>query len=193
MHQLVYITVTLLLASCARGQRPIKTTLTASNGGQWGDWGEKEMCPTDFYAVGFSLKVERPIGDGDDTALNAIRLYCVNKCSSYPYTDYAVVVSDMGPWGEWTQPKWCKSGKLMSFQLLVEPPQGRGDDTAANDIMFQCSGGEELAGGGTIWGNWGGWSRCTGTGICGIQTKVEKPQGSGDDTALNDVRFFCCD
>lgn len=193
MHQLTFITVTLLLAS-SRGQRAIKSTLMIPNGAPWGDWGQAEMCPTNYYAAGFSLKVESHIGDGDDTALNGISLFCINKGASAPNTDFAVVKSDTGSWGTWTDPKWCKAGKLMSFQLFVEPPQGNGDDTAANNIMFQCSGGDTVVGGGLAWGSWGGWSKyCTGTGICGIQTKIERPQGSGDDTALNDVRFFCCD
>ncbi|KAG9266125.1 hypothetical protein AMEX_G20630 [Astyanax mexicanus] len=193
MRQLIYITITLLLAS-AKGQRAIKSILTVPNGAHWGDWGEAEMCPTNYYAAGFSLKVEGPIGDGDDTALNGIRLFCINKGASAPNPDFAVVKSDTGSWGTWTDPKWCKAGRLMSFQLFVEPPQGNGDDTAANNIMFLCSGGDEVVGSGLAWGSWGGWSKCcTGTGICGIQTKVERPQGSGDDTALNDVRFLCCD
>ncbi len=46
----------------------------------------------------------------------------------------------------------------------------------------------------TNWGDWGGWSdACEGKGICGIKTRVEAPQGRGDDTALNDVCMFCCD
>ncbi len=57
---------------------------------------------------------------------------------------------------------------------------------------FRCSEGE-LQGDGTNWGSWGGWSQaCDGKGICGIKTLVEEPQGRGDDTALNDVRMFCC-
>ena len=46
-----------------------------------------------------------------------------------------------------------------------------------------------------IWGGWGGWSMCTNNRmVCGIQTRVEDPQGGGgnDDTALNAVRLLCC-
>ncbi|CAM4663401.1 unnamed protein product [Leuciscus chuanchicus] len=97
-------------------------------------------------------------------------------------------------WGVWGRIKWCPSGYFKSFQLRVESSQGSGDDTAANNINFKCSGGQVLEGDSTDWGDWGNWSpTCEGKGICGIQTRVEPPQGRGDDTALNDVRMFCYD
>ncbi|XP_066502297.1 vitelline membrane outer layer protein 1 homolog [Hoplias malabaricus] len=184
MQQLTFITVVLFLATsgCAPSQsQGIDSTITVSNGGAWGTWGPKQMCPQGSYAAGFSLMVEYPI-KGDDTALNGIRLHCIST-----------VTSATGSWGIWTEPKYCKSGALKNFQFRVEGPQGDGDDTAANNIKFQCSDSSELVGDGTSWGTWGGWSKqCSGKGICGIQTKVEGSQGSGDDTALNDVRFICC-
>ncbi|CAM4663487.1 unnamed protein product [Leuciscus chuanchicus] len=91
-------------------------------------------------------------------------------------------------WGKWGLTQWCNtSGYLTAFMLRVESSQGSGDDTAANNIKFKCSGGAVLEGGSTTWGDWGEWSpTCEGRGICGIQTRIEEPQGLGDDTALND-------
>ncbi|KAI4887795.1 hypothetical protein NFI96_024753 [Prochilodus magdalenae] len=77
--------------------RPHSSVLNISNGGPWGTWGRKEMCPERSYAAGFSLKVEYPLS-GDDSALNGILLYCVNtsKETSPPYEDYTTVHSDVG-------------------------------------------------------------------------------------------------
>ncbi|XP_073681061.1 vitelline membrane outer layer protein 1-like [Garra rufa] len=164
----------------------------------WGSWGFKDVCPNGTYAAGFSLKVEElSYGFWDDnTALNGIRLHCVDpsKGLSNSYENYASVQSDVGSWGEWTEIKWCPSGFLTAFQLRVESSQGIEDDTAANNIRFNCTGGSVLEGDGTAWGNWGYWSStCEGKGICGIMTQVEKPQGMRDDTALNNAWMLCCD
>lgn len=96
----------------------------------------------------------------------------------------------------WTGIRWCpKDGVLIAFQLRVEPPQGLGDDTAVNNIKFRCSNGAVIEGQGEYFGDYDAWSNsCTRGGICGIQTNQE-PYGGFfvDDTALNDVRFFCCE
>lgn len=78
-----------------------------------------------------------------------------------------------------------------------------GDDTTANAIKFTCGSLDssftyllEIPQTGSItWGTYGGFSESCGQGdaVCGIQTKVEGDQGSfSDDTALNDVRLYCC-
>ncbi|KAK9954915.1 hypothetical protein ABG768_014829 [Culter alburnus] len=175
-------------------ERSFVSTLTVTNGLEGGSWGQREFCPSGTYAAGFSLKVEEPSHVMyDDTSLNGIRLHCVYP-SKGSHELYATIESDVGNWGEWTDIKWCPSGFLKAFQLRVEPSQGNGDDTAANNIRFSCSDGVVLKGDGTAWGDWGDWSSaCGGKGICGIKTRVEGPQGSGDDTALNDAQMYCCE
>ena len=102
----------------------------------------------------------------------------------------------------------------MSFRLKVQEYAGpddalRGEDTAANDILFMCHSNTGLSSGGISrdasmlklfrtdnggpWGTWGKWSdACAETGICGIETRVDKKGSAGDETALNDVRMYCC-
>ena len=86
---------------------------------------------------------------------------------------------------------WIKNcGNLeLTFLLCV---------VAANSYRFQC---RHLKTGRTYeasshdgyWGNWSGTQYCpSGTAICGLQTQVENNQGSDDDTALNDAKFYCC-
>ncbi|XP_077783166.1 vitelline membrane outer layer protein 1-like [Podarcis muralis] len=169
---------------CEAGDRNYKSILIVPNGGQWGEWGKVESCPKG-HAYGFSLKAEGKRGiTGDDTSLNGIRLHCSSG---------GVVESTVGPWGEWKEVKKCPKGYLVAFTLKVEAPQLLGDNTAANNIQFKCGDGTVLEGESTDFGTYGDWSKnCTAGAICGIQTKV-KDQARGDNTALNDVKFFCCD
>ncbi|XP_031755432.1 vitelline membrane outer layer protein 1 isoform X1 [Xenopus tropicalis] len=164
--------------------------ISVPNGGKWGSWGAEQRCPNGFVAKGFSVKVEPPQGSGDDTALNGIRLHCFPFQST---DNEQTVTSAEGPYGNWSPTRMCPFGYLTGFSLRVEPSQGRGDDTAANNVKFRCSDNHELEGSGLIWGTYGPWSPSCQYGICGLKTKVEGSQGKGDDTTLNDVQFFCCD
>jgi hypothetical protein len=152
----------------------------------WGDWGVPQFCPYPHYAVGYNTKIEGPQGKGDDTALNAIKLICSSGAALY---------SSQGQWGGWGNDAYCNSGeKLSAFVMKSEPSQGKGDDTAANALKLYCSNRELFNHHEAPWGRWGNLIRCqANTFICGIRTQVEPSQGKGDDTALNNVIFYCCE
>ncbi|XP_068179175.1 vitelline membrane outer layer protein 1 homolog isoform X2 [Antennarius striatus] len=171
--------------------RPFRSMLTVTNGERFGNWTWPEMCPHEFFAVGFSVRVEQNQYALDDTALNGIRLICgKGEDRSFLYT----VESHTGYYGDWSQPQYCPRGVLSSFQIRVEPHQGLfGDDTAVNNIRFRCSSNPSMEAPGMDWGEYGSWSdECPHGGICGIETKMEEYQYGLDDSSLNDVRFHCC-
>ncbi|KAF7696786.1 hypothetical protein HF521_005204 [Silurus meridionalis] len=173
----------------------VSNTIRVTNGQTWGVWGNPEKCPSGTYATGFSLKVQPHQGFWvDDTALNGIALHCSKPIGNNGIVGpYTTIRSSEGSWGSWTQNVWCPNGVLTAFQLQVESYQWLLDDSAATNIRFLCTGNQVLEGSGMNWGSWGSWSTvCAGTGICGIQTKVDSPNWQRDDTALNDVLFYCC-
>ncbi|XP_013403157.1 vitelline membrane outer layer protein 1-like [Lingula anatina] len=157
----------------------------AVNGGPWGSWTKSQRCPG-LKVKGFQLRVEASVGRGDDTALNAIALLCEH---------HATIIPHSGIWGSWGMAKYCPIGShVVGFRLKVEGNQGRGDDTAANDLELKCSNGKVISSSnGGSWGSWGMWRQCDrGHFICGLRVKFEASVGRGDDTALNSVAFECC-
>ena len=129
--------------------------------------------------------MERNQYGGDDTALNGICLIC---------SQGGVICSTVGPWGPWAESQTCSSG-FNAFKIKYEASLRRGDDTGANEVLLYCSSngaGYQTSNAGP-WGSWTGHKQCpSGQVFCGIQTRVEANQGSGDDTALNGVDFACC-
>ncbi|XP_063057058.1 vitelline membrane outer layer protein 1 homolog [Engraulis encrasicolus] len=96
---------------------------------RWGDWTDYQLCPGDARLKSFQLRVERPQGNGDDTAANNIRFRC---------TDGTVLEGhglDWGDWGSWSGE--CPRG-ICSMMARLERPVGDGDDTALNDVQMFC-------------------------------------------------------
>jgi hypothetical protein len=166
----------------------------APNATPWGTWSKTIYCPAGSYVAGYMMKVEGNQKKGDDTALNAVSLWCYNRDGRM----VGGLQPHQGIWGRWgSQAAVCPQGSYATeFSLKVEPPQGRGDDTGANSVKFKCSNGAvmEVPGGGA-WGTWSNWVIDTGflnSAICGVRAKFEGDQGKGDDTALNDLEFTWC-
>ena len=46
---------------------------------------------------------------------------------------------------------------------------------------------------GSQWGNWLDDKSCPANSyVCGVNARVEDPQGKGDDTSVNELEFYCC-
>ncbi|NWQ79622.1 VMO1 protein, partial [Columbina picui] len=183
----------LLLAglACAAGQgqqRDLRErdalVISVPNGAPWGDWTWTEMCPKGFYASGVSFKVQPP--------------RCGSSCLLLPHPPATAptIFSPPSRWGQWSEPQWCPhQGRLVGFALRVQPPHHEVllDEVAATSARFICSDGHVLEGPGSAWGQWGGWSPQCPRAVCGIQTRQDPAWGlKRDDTALNDLRLFCC-
>ncbi|XP_066445658.1 vitelline membrane outer layer protein 1-like [Eleutherodactylus coqui] len=186
---LAVLLILVTLQNLVAAQKSSPSTISVPNGDRRGTWGPMEVCDKGTLVRGFQLKVERSQGSGDDTSVNAIRLYCTSKTDT---NIKAMISSTEGHWGDWTPVTWCPKGYPISFSLIVENPQGDGDDTAVNNVKMLCSDGKPIEACGNPGGEYGVMSGRCSHGICGVQTKVEKPQGEEDDTALNDVKFECC-
>ncbi|KAF1464139.1 Vitelline membrane outer layer protein 1, partial [Pygoscelis antarcticus] len=173
-------TLILLLSLCTPGTGVCEYTsvLTVPSVGHWGNWRSWQFCRYG-YGNGF---VEPSQSGRDDTALNSICLHCQD--------DSTFLCLLFIRWDTWTSFQVCPVGYLISFSLRTEKSQGGGDDTAANNIQLRCSDATVLVGDGLSWGRFGPWSKSCN--ICGLQTKVEPSQGLQDDSALNNVKFFCC-
>ena len=188
----------IMLGGTAFGQQSVRNDQVfareSGNGGPWGDWSRAVYCPSGSWATGYAMRVEPKQGIDDDTALNAIALYCSDRNGR----NMARIVPHEGFWGNWREGANCSQGAFIThFQLKVEPRQGIGDDTAANSVAFLCRGNQRIeASGGGPWGDWGEWQGDSqGVAICGVRAKVEPKQGPAptqDDTALNDLEFTWC-
>lgn len=104
-----------------------------------GDWKGRVMCPKNSFVDAFQAQVEQPQGQGDDTALNGLKIRCLN-----PQTNQNIVLTVYeGYWGTWRDWKYAtpsteaKNRSLFSsFAVKSERAQGRGDDTAMNGISL---------------------------------------------------------
>jgi len=172
----------------------VVAVLTPPSNSSWGTLRETVYCNPGAYAVGYEMRVEGSQGNGDDTALNAIRLLCRSKSDFTMET----VTSHEGMWGEWRGFAMCWGGVndwLNSAHIKSEPSQGSGDDTGANSAEFRCSQSGMLlaAPGGGQWGSWREWKTCpVGSAICGITSRFEEWSKNQDDTGMNGMNLHCC-
>jgi len=165
---------------------------TLVSDGYWGDWGSITMCPENQFVFGYRLRSEKNQGSGDDTALNSIDLYCGTHNSNsntkiYSHGGYT-------RWGTFSSIKRCRgeNNPVAGFSIKIEPKQGSGDDTAANDIDLKCLNRATVSANvNTGWGNWHGDYYCpAGQAVVGLTSRAENFNGSHDDILnfANDVQ-----
>ena len=130
------------------------------------------------------------------TDLEGIKIECYDR-NTGGYMGF--ITSHAGFWGDWlpriVPTPYVVGNPYVSGLMRIEAPQGIGDDTAANDVAMRglMETTFNTPPWATPWGTWGQVAWCpTGTAICGVNTRMEAPQGVGDDTALNGVAFACC-
>jgi len=164
-----------------------------------GDWGEPALCPPGSFAYEFELRYDPP-GGADDTALNAVKLFCADPDTGH---DVTYVTSAAAPNGQWMGLMGCKVGSLVGFRAKVVAHQGIFiDDVAIENFEGVCEDGE-IVGDDELnnhnytrrheEGVWSSWANCpSGSRVCGLKTRVEAPHLTEDDTALTDVFLHCC-
>ncbi|XP_045182508.2 vitelline membrane outer layer protein 1-like [Mercenaria mercenaria] len=167
----------------------------------WGTWGRPQFCAQGSFAIGYEMKIQRMQLEGDDTALNAVKLVC-QSLEGHHFGGTAT--STVGLFGNWGGEITCKDGFFLKmFALQAAVHQQNGDDTAANYVKFKCQDfasketSYELAKppGHGFWGTMGSWSKScpANSAICGIRTKVDDDHHGNDKISLTDVEFYCCD
>jgi hypothetical protein len=165
--------------------------------GTFGSWGSPVLADAGCHVTGLSVRYESPIGSGDDTALNGLKM----ETSPFPglgsNSEPEVLTVDNGYWGTWRPMVHVPPGfYIIGMSVRNEAGQGGGDDTCMNGIRLickKCNGPtiQQV----TVWeGNWGDWGADvmvpSGYYIAGFRCRVEPPQGNGDDTAMNGIRML---
>lgn len=194
-HRAVASSVETTEKGCTIPRSDVTAYITIGSG-SWGSWqGCYEYCPAGTFAYTVALRSEPTQGSGDDTAMNGIKFQCYNRSNGI-YQGY--ITSNPGYWGDWlpsakTYP-YTVSNPIVGGKMKIESPQGDGDDTAANAVQMKSKNGVWIQpDSNTAWGSWNTETSCpSGTAVCGVNTRVESQQGSGDDTALNGVALACC-
>lgn len=112
----------------------------------------------------------------------------------------ARVMVTPGYWGSWSAVSYCPTGTWGSgYRMRIESDQGSGDDTSLNAVRMTCtnkSGGSSstITPHSGYWGDWLSTATCSGNrAIFWANMLLESQQGSGDDTAGNDIHFACTD
>ncbi|XP_050717253.1 vitelline membrane outer layer protein 1-like [Eriocheir sinensis] len=173
-------------------------SLYLDNGLSLGYFGYSEMCETgSFVAYAEALFEPYSALHTDETALNALILYCADL-----ETDRITghITSTAGEKGELQGMKACPTGFITGVRARVLEDQGAfGDDVAVQNFQFLCDNStiitaiDEEEDSKIPLGVWGSWDTCyNGTAVCGLMTRFDELNLYADDGAISDVILHCC-
>jgi hypothetical protein len=172
--------------------RQVSGVLTINNSYGAGKWGGHDFCPDGSFVHGIVIRLQSK-GSIDDTAVNAIKLFCraLNQTSDNYY-----VISSRSTRGHWLDPQSCMEGYVTSFRARVRPKGGMFvDNTAVQDFQATCSGGQVLRGVPVDKqfrsGQWSMDAKCPDkSAVCGLKTRIQN--NLLDAVALSDAVLYCC-
>ncbi|XP_057368240.1 vitelline membrane outer layer protein 1 homolog [Daphnia carinata] len=104
-------------------------TIITSTEGLVGQMGPGRGCAAGAFLSAFQLKVQPNGVDADNTAANSIRFRCTDG------VELASVGNQIGVFGEYSAD--CPNG-ICGIQTRVKPFDAATDNTALNDVRFEC-------------------------------------------------------
>uniref|UniRef100_A0A671P695 Uncharacterized protein n=1 Tax=Sinocyclocheilus anshuiensis TaxID=1608454 RepID=A0A671P695_9TELE len=128
MHHFLSLLLVIIGLFVSVQTRIFRSVLTVPNGVRWGTWDEIKMCPSETYAIGFSLKVSRAM-TGLCVLMGSyvVHTSVQSEVERFNCSREKVLEGDSRSRGEW---------RICGFSTLKEGPQG--NRTYKNVRMYCC-------------------------------------------------------
>ena len=92
-------------------------TVIGGDLGYWGTWSYNFICPAGENVVGFKNRVESKQGEGDDTAMNGLRMYCAKSLvNALPVTPIVRQLTPSTALLYWDEP--AEQSGIAEFNIL---------------------------------------------------------------------------
>ena len=72
-----------------------------------GTWGSFEFCPEGQFVYAYDVKSEPDQGEGDDTGVNSVRMYCMDRPATSESGSLKNPITSLQGWGTWSDVTYC--------------------------------------------------------------------------------------